>query len=355
MPWDNKNSGGPWGNRGGGGGKQPPNLDDLMKLFNGDRFKKFGKDGKFFGLLALLLVAMFWLSTGVYKVQEGELGTEILFGRFSGTTPAGLHFWWPSPFGDVIVIKVSQINRVDSGVKVKSGVALSGEDAESLMLTGDENIVSVNFTVLWSIKKVEDYLFNDPDPNKTVKFAAESAVREIVGRTPIVYALTKGRGEIADDAQKLLQQMVDDYRIGIQIQEVRLQKVDPPVQVIDAFRDVQRARADRESSINEARAYSNTIVPEARGTATQTTQRAEAYKQAVVAAAQGEADRFTSIYQQYQLAPEVTRKRMYIDSMKKILKDANKIIVDGKTQGILPYLPLDSLKPRQAEQAEESK
>lgn len=342
MPWDN-NNGGPWGKP---KGNKPSNIEDLFKKGH-DHFNNFFPfKGSHSLVVMLVLIAGFimWVSSGIYLVKEGEQGSEILFGKFSSNTTAGLHFWWPTPIGGVIVTKVSQINRVDSGVRAKTNGQSLTDDSETLMLTGDENIVSVGFTVLWYIKKVEDYLFNDPDPHKTVRLAAESALREIIGQSPIVFILTKGRGEVADKAQKLLQNMLDMYHLGIQIQEVRLQSVDPPAQVIDAFRDVQRSRADMESSINESWSYSNSIIPEAIGMSAEIKKKAEGYREAVVAAAKGETARFLSVLRQYKAAPEVTKQRIYIDMMKQVLKGKTKVLMDSKGSGVVPYLPLPQLK-----------
>lgn len=347
MPWQD-NGGGPWG-RPGGPKRDPEQAFEELKKKSQEKLKNLipgGQGGSFFvGIVIFFLLAL-WVSRGIYFVQEGEQACEILFGRYVNTTSPGPHLWWPSPIGDVIVKKVSHVNRVDSGVKMKSNATMVGDNTESLMLTGDENIVSVNFTVLWFIKDLPQYVFNDPNPDSTVKLAAESSVREIIAQYPIATALTVGRAEIAEKAQKLLQQMVDDYQIGIQVQEVRLQNVDPPSQVIDSFRDVQRARADRESSINDARAYRNTIVPEARGMATQIIQKAEGYRQAVVAEAEGQSERFQSVLKQFQKAPDITRKRIYIDTMKSILKGTNKVLIDQKSQGIVPFLPMPELKAK---------
>lgn len=347
MPWQD-NNGGPWGRPGGPNRGRDQNFDDLKKRGQ-EKLKNLVPGGKgsgfFVGLVIFFFIAL-WVSRGIYFVQEGEQACELLFGKYTSTTSPGPHLWWPSPFGEVIVKKVSHVNRVDSGVKMKSNTTLVGDNADSLMLTGDENIVSVNFTVLWFIKDLPQYVFNDPNPDSTVKLAAESAVREIIAQYPIAKALTVGRAEIADKAQKLMQQMIDDYKIGIQVQEVRLQSVDPPTQVIDAFRDVQRARADRESSINDARAYNNTIIPEARGSAKQILQRAEGYRQAAVAEAQGQALRFEAVLKQYLKAPEITKKRIYIETMKSILKGTNKVLIDQKSQGVLPFLPMPDFRPK---------
>ncbi|OJX14038.1 MAG: HflK protein [Caedibacter sp. 37-49] len=343
-PWEEKND--PWKSR-----KQGKTINLELSVEKAwENFKKSfsgqgGDKGRaILGLFVLIL--LLWLATGFYRVSEGELGVELRFGKMTTITQPGLRYHLPSPIEMVIVTKVSEINQVDSGIRVKSDTAMLGEDSDNQMLTGDENILTLNFSVLWFIKDVTKYLFNDPTPNKTVKLAAESAVREVIAQTTIVEALTKGKDKIVVDAQKLLQKMLDDYGIGIEVQQVRLLRVNPPEKVIDAFRDVQRARADRESKINEARAYQNSIIPEARGQAQQIEQSAEAFRQSVVADAQGQAQRFLALLKEYQKAPEVTRKRLYIDLMTQLMKNLNKVIIDipGNGQSILPYLPLPAIK-----------
>lgn len=353
-PWDNQND--PWESRKQG---SAINLEDSFQK-GWKTFKKsfFGNGGDkpriIFGLFFLLI--LLWLATGFYRVSEGELGVELRFGKMTTITHPGLRYHLPSPIETVIVTKVAEINQVDSGIRIKSDTAMLGEDSDNQMLTGDENILTLNFSVLWFIKDVTKYLFNDPTPNKTVKLAAESAVREVIAQTTIVEALTKGKDKIVVDAQKLLQKMLDDYGIGIEVQQVRLLRVNPPEKVIDAFRDVQRARADGKSKINEARAYQNSIIPEARGQAQQIEQGAEAFRQSVVADAQGQAQRFLALLKEYKKAPEVTRKRLYIDLMTQLMKNVNKVIIDtpGNTQGILPYLPLPDIKNKPSSSSGES-
>jgi membrane protease subunit HflK len=220
---------------------------------------------------------------------------------------------------------------------------------ESLMLTGDENIVDVDFSVLWKVKPtgVGEYLFNIQNPEGTVKAVAESAMREVVGRSEIQPILTGARQTIETAVQDLMQKTLDHYGAGILVQQVQLQKVDPPAQVIDAFRDVQAARADLERSVNEAQTYANRVVPEARGRVAQITQAAEAYKSQTVAEATGQTSRFLKIYEQYKKAPDVTRERMYLETMERVLGGSNKIIMDTKpgTQGVVPYLPLGEFSP----------
>jgi membrane protease subunit HflK len=364
RPSQSKNESGPWGKDPGQGpdtnnpwgnrsrkSKSPgegPDLESLIRQGQ-ERLKKMfplgeGKGSGSF-LIIILGVALFlWLSTGFYLVSEGEVGVEQRFGKYTVTTQPGLRYHLPAPIEKATVIRVAQINQIVSGIQVKSDKALMGEESDNLMLTGDENILSLIFSVLWFIKDPVNYLFTDPAPQQTVKLAAESAVREVIAQTKIADALTKGKDKIVSDSQKLLQKMLDEYGVGIEIQKVNLLEVNPPRKVIDAYRDVQRARADYESKINEARAYQNSIIPEARGQAQQIIQNAEAYRQSVVADAQGQTERFLALLKEYQAAPEVTQKRIYIDSMMRILQGVNKVVVEGSTQGILPYLSLPPLQ-----------
>ena len=227
------------------------------------------------------------------------------------------------------------------------GGSARDERAESLMLTGDENIVDIDFVVFWRIKDAEKYLFNIQNPDTTVKEVAESAMREVVGQSNIQPILTQERQKTEEAVQALMQRTLDSYGAGIQIDQVQLQKVDPPAEVIDAFRDVQAARADKERLQNEAYAYFNKVVPEARGEAERILQGAEGYKQQVVNDATGQTSRFLQVYDQYKNAPEVTRRRMFIETMEKVLGGTDKIILDSKGgSGVVPYLPLDKLQNR---------
>lgn len=215
------------------------------------------------------------------------------------------------------------------------------------MLTGDENIVDVDFVVFWRIKDAQKYLFNIQNPETTVKEVAESAMREVVGQSNIQPILTEARQKTEQAVQKLMQDVLDFYNAGVRIDQVQLQKVDPPTQVIDSFRDVQAARTDRERLQNEAFAYSNKIIPEARGEAERILQAARAYKEQSVAEANGQTARFLKVYEEYKKAPEVTRKRLYLETMERVLGGADKIILDGKVgQGVVPYLPLDQLQKK---------
>ena len=356
-PWGEDpgaDSQGSWGKKGrrSSSSSTPLDLEALIRKIQEFLKKNFpllptGKPGNgSFVFLILGVAFLIWLSTGFYLVSEGEVGVEQRFGKYTITTQPGLRYHLPLPLEKATVIRVAQINQIVSGVQVKSEKALMGEESNNLMLTGDENILTLVFSVLWFIKDPVQYLFTDPVPHETVKLAAESAVRELIAQTTIADALTKGKGKIVRDAKKLLQKMLDEYGVGIEVQQVNLMEVNPPSKVIEAYRDVQKARADRESKINEARAYQNSIIPEARGEAKQIIENAKAYLESVVADAQGQSERFLSILRAYQKAPEVTRKWLYIDKITRVLQkpNVNKIIVEGQTQSVLPYLPLPALK-----------
>jgi len=356
-PW----GGGPWGvpPRGGNGqaprgrGPQQPNIEDLLRRGQ-DQFRKMmpGGVGSGRGIIYIVIaVVVLWLASGLYRVLPDEQGVVLRFGQYVYKTDPGLHLRWPSPIESVLTPKVTRVNRLEVGFRsgaegtVGRGGGARQVPEEALMLTGDENIVDINFTVFWVINDATRYLFNIRNPEGTVKAVAESAIREVVGRTPIAAALAEGRGKIEQDTQKLLQYILDSYGAGITVTQVQLQKVDPPAPVIDAFRDVQRARADQERKRNEAEAYRNSILPVARGDAVRLVQEAEAYKSQVVAEAQGEAERFLSVYNSYLTAQDVTTTRLYIETMQDILRSATKIVIDKSAQGsgVVPYLPLPEL------------
>jgi len=370
MPWNNQGGGrwqggqGPWGGRptgggpsrsGGGGGQQPPDLEELIRKSQEKVRQLFPGGGGGFGnrrLIAIGAVVLIglWMLSGFYRVQPAERGVELMFGQFYEVTDPGLRYALPTPIQSVLKPEVERVNRVEigfrSGIGGRSGSAreVSGE---SLMLTGDENIVDINFVVLWKISVPQDFLFNVRDPEGAVKAAAESVMREIIGKTPIAEATTEGRGVIETDARAQLQRLLDSYGAGILITEIQLQKADPPGEVIEAFRDVQRAQADRERLQNEAEAFANDIIPRARGEAERRIQEAEAYKQTVVAEASGEASRFKAIYAEYADAREVTARRMYLETMENVLRDMNKLVIDGSASGasgVVPYLPLPNLQ-----------
>jgi membrane protease subunit HflK len=276
-----------------------------------------------------------------------------MFGRFVKLTSPGLNYWFPSPIGDVLKPNVERTNTITVGFRgLGEGSRSAGSrdvPQESLMLTGDQNIIDIDFVVQWRIKNAADYLFNIRDPQATVKIASESAMREIIGQTTLDDATTGKRQQVQQQSRALLQQILDDYGAGVSIAEIQLQKADPPSEVIDAFHDVQRARQDQERSINEAQAYKNDIVPKAKGPAHTMILGASAYKEKVTKEADGEAKRFLSVYETYKNAKDVTTRRLFLERMQQVLKDSEKVIIDkgqGGT-GVIPYLPLPELQKRQ--------
>jgi membrane protease subunit HflK len=281
-------------------------------------------------------------------VDADEQGVVLRFGKYTNMTQPGLNYHLPFPIESVMTPKVTRVNRVDVGFR-SSGDSARGSvndiKDESAMLTGDENIVDINYSVFWVIKDASKFIFNIQDPINTIKVVAETAMREIIARKKIQVILTQGRAEIENETQKIMQQILDSYNAGVEITQVQAQKSDPPAQVIDSFRDVQAAKADKERSQNEAQAYANDIIPRARGEAAKIIQDAEAYKREVVAQAEGEASRFIAIYNEYAKAKVVTQERMYLETMEKVLSGVNKIIIDKQSgSGVVPYLPLPELK-----------
>jgi modulator of FtsH protease HflK len=350
--------GSPWGTPPGGGngsgkGPTPPDIDALIKDIQ-SKINKFlpggsSSGGKPIGLI-LIIIAFVWLASGLYRVGPDEQGVVLRFGKFIKTTQPGLHYHIPLPIESVQTPKVTKVNRIDIGFRSErdsgfsSGGGIADVPQESLMLTGDENIVNIDFSVFWVIKDAGKFLFEIQDPEGTVKAAAETAMREVIAKSDIQPILTEGRAKIEIETQEIIQSILDEYNSGIQITQVQTQKADPPDQVIDAFRDVQAARADMERSKNEAEAYANDVIPRARGEAAKIMQAAEAYKQRVVAASEGEASRFVSIYNEYAKAKQVTKDRMYLETMEKVLADIDKVIIDKNSgSGVVPYLPLPEL------------
>jgi modulator of FtsH protease HflK len=370
MPWSNQ-GGGPWGSGGGGGkgpwgsgpqqtGPTPPDLEEFLRRSQ-DKLRTVLPGGNLGGkgLSLIVLAAIFiWGLSGFFRVDPDELGVVLRFGKFVREVPPGLNYHLPYPIESVLTPQALRVNKIDIGMRVvedlRRGSTIRDVPEESLMLTGDENIVDVDFSVLWKVKLngVGDYLFNIQQPEGTVKAVAESAMREVVGRSNIQPILTGARQNIETAVQELMQTTLDHYGAGIQITQVQLQKVDPPSQVIDSFRDVQAARADLERAQNEAQTYANRVVPEARGKAAQVTQAAEAYREQTVAEAKGATSRFNQVYDQYKKAPEITRQRMYLETMERLFSGTDKIILDSGGQGqggIVPYLPLNELtRPRTA-------
>ena len=404
SPWGNPGgpsggpSGGPGGNSGGGGsndGKPPPNgpwgsgneppggggprpggpfgggggpIPDLDRLiaqlqafirsllrFGPPRGGSFFNSGRNLALLALLVVVV-WFGTGFYRVQQEEEGVVLRFGAFTYWTPPGLHWHLPWPIERVELPAVTRINRTEigyrssAGGRIESGTDIGGRDvlAESLMLTGDENIIDIDVAIFWRINNAADFLFNTKDPETLVRGVAESSMREVIGHTPIQPALGPLRGQIESDVLKQTQQILDRYKSGVEVTQVQLQKVDPPAAVIESFRDVQRANTDAERKRNEAQSYSNDIVPRARGDAARLVAEGQGAKQASIAQATGQSQRFESVLVAYQAAKDVTLRSMYLDTMEDVLSHAQALVVDDKLKGLVPFLPLNLPPPAPA-------
>jgi modulator of FtsH protease HflK len=362
MPWKNQGGGpwgsgpkGPWGSGPQSSGPKPPDLEDLLRRGQ-DRLQTLLPGGHFSSMgIALLVVAVLaiWGLSGFFRVQSEELGVVLRFGKHVRTVQPGLNYHLPYPIETVLLPKALRVSTLSIGMRydeVRRG-AFRDVPEESLMLTGDENIVDVDFTVLWRIKSdgVGDFLFNIQNPEGTVKAVAESAMREVIGRTNIQPILTGARNTTEAAVQELMQKTLDSYNSGVLIQQVQMQKVDPPAQVIDAFRDVQAARADLERLQNEAQTYANRVVPDARGRAAQILQVAQGYKEQAVAEAKGQTSRFLKVYDEYKKAPDVTRERIYLETMEKVLGSSEKLVIDpgsSSSPGVVPYLPLSELTRR---------
>ena len=335
---DNQGGGqGPWGSA--PRGPQPPDLEDLLRKGQ-DRVRRLmpGGAGGARGLAVIITVVLLgWLATGFYRVQPEEQGVALIFGEWVGTTQPGLNYNLPAPIGDVQRPKVTRISRTEvgfsSGGEERRSDLVRSVPQESLMLTGDENIIDVNFVTFWRIKDAGLYLFNIRSPDRTVKDASESALREIIGKSGFEFARTQGRVRIEVEAQELVQRILDQYGSGIEVTDVQLQKIDPPGIVLDAFRDVQAARADKERKVNEATAYLNEVVARAEGEAEKIVNEAEGYKEQKIALATGEAQRFLSVYAEYLQQKDVTRRRIYLETMKVIMRDMDKVLIDNRRGG----------------------
>jgi modulator of FtsH protease HflK len=368
MPWSNQSGGGgpwrpnpgPWG--GGPSNQRPPDLDEILRRSQ-DRLKKVMPGGFFSGargiLLALIALLLFWGVSGFFTVAQGEQGVILRFGKNVRSVGEGLHYHLPYPVETVVKANITEIRRLEVGVRTegqaeRTNVGAREVPQESLMLTGDENIVDVNFVVHWKIKLggAADFLFNIQNPEATVRAVAESVMREVIGRSDLNVALTGGRLGIEREVHELMQRTLDQYMSGVEINQVQLLKVETPDQVIDSFRDIQAARADQERVQNEAQSYANRVIPEARGEASRIQQSAEGYRERVVNEARGAADRFNSIFAEYQKAPEVTRERMFLETMERVFQGTGKVILDSSASqsGVVPFLPLgeQGLQPRTA-------
>lgn len=312
--------------------------------------------GRLFGLLALVAAAI-WLTSGFYRVQPDEQGVVLRFGAFQRTTLPGLNYHIPWPVEHALTPAVTRINSVEIGFRngqdrtVARGRNAAGElPEEALMLTGDENIIDINFRVFWRIRDASDFLFNTRNPEETVRAAAESTMRQVIGRTPIQPALAEARARIEQDVTTGTQAILDQYHAGVIVTQVTMAKVDPPAAVIDSFRDVQRANTDAETARNQAESYRNDIIPKARGEAARVTAEAEGARNALVAESGGQAQRFISVYEAYTNAKQVTLTRLYIETMQDILTKTPSIVVDDRLQGVMPFLQLDPARGAAAAQ-----
>jgi len=365
MPWSNQ-TGGPWGQRGsggggpwgsgpqgggGGGGGTPPDLEEILRRSQ-DRLKNMVPGGGSMGgkgiALILIGVVVVWLLTGFYTVRPNEVGLNLIFGRYVGQTAPGLNYNMPFPIGQVIKPDVTQVNRTEIGYR--SGVQGRAAEVleESLMLTGDENIVDIDFDVQWQIDpaRAEDYVFNIQNPEGSIKAVSESSMREVIGRRDIQAILTIEQGEISLEVQNLIQETLDTYGAGVIVRVVQLQAAVPPAQVREAFFDVNAAQQDLVRLQNEAETYASRVVPEARGEAAQIIQQGEAYRERAVNDAEGQASRFIQIFDEYVNAPGVTRERLFLETMERVYAGSDKVVIDqnGNGQGVIPYLPLTEIQ-----------
>jgi len=370
MPWSNQ-GGGPWGSGGSKGpwgqgpqssGPTPPDLEELLRRSQ-DKLKSVLPGGNLGGRGVLLIVVaalLVWGFSGFFKVEPDELGAVLRFGKYTRDAQPGLNYHLPYPIETVLTPKVTRVNRIDIGMRLiedprRTSQQIRDIPEESLMLTGDENIVDIDVSVFWQVKVggAKDYLFNIQNPEGTVKAVAESAMREVVGRSDIQPILTGARQSIETSVHELMQKVLDTYQAGVQVTQVQMQKVDPPAQVIESFREVQAARADLVRLQNEAETYANQKVPEAKGQASKILQDAEAYKSQTVAEATGQASRFGKVYEEYKKAPQVTRQRIYLETMERVFGGTDKIILDSgsgaqgsNNSGVVPILPLNEMTRR---------
>ena len=351
MAW-NRNTGGrnqgPWGQQPGGGGnsggsrEQPPDLDDILKRGQ-DRLRRVippGFGGSAMALLIAGVLILIWLLSGVYVVSPTQEGVVLRFGRFARTEPSGMHWHVPWPVEQVFLPEVTRVFRIDIG----GAAGQSGDNSDDLMLTRDRNFLIVNFTVQYRIGQARDFLFDVNNPKQAVIDVSKAAMREVVGRNDFDSLQTNQRNAAEQQTKKIIQQTLDSYGAGVQVVEVNIQQVDPPGEALKAARDVESARQDQQTAQNNAEAYQNKVIPQAQGKAQRVIQDAQAYKQSTIADAQGQSARFDAIYEQYKKAPDVTRRRMYLETLEGILAGMNKVIVDQKG-GVVPYLPLPQLHP----------
>ncbi len=372
MAWNkpgNGNSGNrdPWGS-GSGPRQGPPDLDEIVRniqnrlsgLFGGGKGGGGGKVsmGKAGGIgvgVIIAIVAGLWLLSGFYIVKQAERGVVLRFGKLQEVTEAGLHWRLPFPVDSVEKVDVQNVFQMEVGYRSDARTGrVSQVPKEALMLTEDENIVDIEFAVQYRISNAADYLFNVKDPEITIGQATESAIREIVGKSTLDFVITEGRADVANNTQAVLQKILDRYKTGIFITTAKMQKAQPPEQVKAAFDDAVKAREDEQRFKNEAQAYANDILPRARGKAARLVQEGEGYKVSVIARAEGDARRFTQIATEFAKAPEVTRERLYLETMEDVLSNSTKVFIDQKGGNNILYLPLDKIVTQGARVAPES-
>ena len=371
MPWSNQSGGGPWGQRGGSGGGNkspwgsggpqgngtPPDLEEILRRSQ-DRLKNFMPGGGAMGgkgiIVLILGVIAVWLLTGFYTVRPNEVGINMIFGRYTGTTQEGLRYNLPYPIGRVIKPNVTAQQRIEVGYRSTPTGQGRARDVleESLMLTADENIVDIDFDAVWQINpaRPQDYVFNLQNPDGTIKSVAESAMREVIGRRNIQAILTVEQASIAQEVRQIMQEALDAYGAGVLVNVVQLQAAQPPADVREAFFDVNAAQQDAVRVQNEAGAFASRIVPEARGEAARIVQQAEAYREQAVADASGQAARFRQVYEEYRKAPEISRERIFLETMERVFGGVEKIIIDQNGQGVVPFLPLNEMQRQQQSQ-----
>lgn len=382
-PWGGDGGGGPWGGGGGGGndnngsggglgggggggrGPNPPGFDDLIRQSQ-DRMKRLLPGGFLGGrgiVIIAIVIVLIWLGTGFYRVQPGEQGVVLRFGEFAGITDPGLNYRLPAPIEDHEIVNVN-LERLTT-IGIRGGGPDSRDStpvynfAESRMLTGDENLVDLGFAIVWNVKSAENFLFKVRDPETTVRFIGESVMREVIGQRRITELIVSTGAALGADAEaanvrrdievkvaEVLQERLDFYETGISVVNVQLQGVDPPTEVIDAFRDVQNAESEAEAMINTARAYANQVIPRARAEAYSVTQDARAYSERVRAQADGDAARFLQVLEAYSNQQVIVAERLYIETIGRVMSNLPKVIIDlgEATQGVLPYLPLSALQ-----------
>lgn len=367
MPWSNQSggpwgqrggSGGPWGGGGGGGGPagggNQPDLEEILRRSQ-DRLRNMvpgggGLGGKGIALILVAVVAV-WLLTGFYTVRPTEVGLNLIFGRFVGQTAPGLNYNLPYPIGEVVKPNVTQVNRTEIGYRSVGQGQQRDVLEESLMLTGDENIVDIDFDVQWQVDpaNAENFVFNIADPEGTIGSIAQSSMREVIGRRDIQAILTVEQAEITAEVQQLMQGSLDQYGAGVLVRVVQLQAAVPPAQVREAFFDVNAAQQDLVRLQNEAETYASRVVPEARGEAARIIQQAEGYREQVVNQAEGQAARFNQIFAEYANAPQITRDRLFLETMERVFGQTDKVLIDQSGSGngsVIPYLPLSEVQRR---------